>query len=64
MSCLLAAMERIIGVVLIGRATYDHTRLARSNAELVERIVNISTDYGRRPATPQEAHQILGLRIQ
>jgi len=41
---------------------FDRDRLARSNAELVERAVNISAEYGRRPATPAEARQILGLR--
>lgn len=41
---------------------YDHTRLARSNAELVKKIVDVAADYDRRPATPNEARHILGLR--
>ena len=40
---------------------YDRNRLASSNAELVTKIVDIAGEFGRRPATPQEARQILGL---
>ncbi|HET9763675.1 MAG TPA: 3-keto-5-aminohexanoate cleavage protein [Casimicrobiaceae bacterium] len=42
------------------RATGD--RLAASNAELVKKIVDECTRFGRRPATPAEARRILGLR--
>ena len=42
---------------------YDRTRLAASNAELVTKIVGVVDGYGRRPATAQEARQILGLRM-
>ena len=42
---------------------YDRDRLASSNAELVTKIVEVAGDFGRRPATPQEARQILGLRM-
>ena len=41
---------------------YDRTRLAKSNAELVEKIVEVADQYGRQPATPQQARQLLGLR--
>ena len=41
---------------------FDQDRLAVSNAELVSKIVEVAGDYGRRPATPQEARDILGLR--
>jgi len=41
---------------------YDQTRLATSNADLVNKIVEICDRYGRRPATPAEARQILSLR--
>ena len=41
---------------------FDPTRLAASNAELVTKIVDVCDRYGRRPATPAEARQILGLR--
>lgn len=37
-------------------------RLAASNAELVKKIVDACGRFGRRPATPAEARQILGLR--
>ena len=37
-------------------------RLASSNAELVKKVVDGCTRFGRRPATPAEARQILGLR--
>lgn len=37
-------------------------RLAASNAELVQKIVNHCERYDRRPATPAEARAILGLR--
>jgi uncharacterized protein (DUF849 family) len=40
---------------------FDKDRLAVSNAELVKRVADISGEYGRRPATPAEARQILGL---
>ena len=41
---------------------FDPTRLAASNAELVTKIVDVCDHHGRRPATPAEARQILGLR--
>lgn len=37
-------------------------RLARSNAEQVEKIVRIAKELGREPATPDEARKILGLK--
>jgi uncharacterized protein (DUF849 family) len=37
-------------------------RLAASNAELVKKIADNCDRFGRRPATPAEARQILGLR--
>jgi uncharacterized protein (DUF849 family) len=37
-------------------------RLAASNAELAKKIVDHCARFGRRPATPAEARQILGLR--
>ncbi len=41
---------------------FDENRLAASNAELVKKIVDVCPKYGRRPATPAEARQLLGLR--
>jgi 3-keto-5-aminohexanoate cleavage enzyme len=37
-------------------------RLAASNAELVQQVVDFCAEFGRRPATPEEAREILGLR--
>jgi len=37
-------------------------RLAKNNAELVKKIVDNCARFDRRPATPKEARQILGLR--
>ena len=34
---------------------------AKSNAQLVERIVRIATELGREIATPDDARKILGL---
>lgn len=41
---------------------YDKTRLANSNAELVQKIVDVAGAYDRHPASPAEARRILGLR--
>ncbi len=40
---------------------FDETRLAKSNAELVMKLVDVCARYGRRPATPAEARALLGL---
>jgi 3-keto-5-aminohexanoate cleavage enzyme len=40
---------------------FDETRLARSNAELVERVAGLCAQYGRHPASVTEARNILGL---
>jgi 3-keto-5-aminohexanoate cleavage enzyme len=40
---------------------YDDERLAKSNAELVERTVEIAELLGREVATPDEARRILGI---
>lgn len=40
---------------------FDKSRLAASNADLVERLADICKEYDRRPATPAEARQILSL---
>jgi uncharacterized protein (DUF849 family) len=36
--------------------------LAKSNAELVRKIVRIARELGKEPATPDEARQMLGLK--
>ncbi len=40
----------------------DKNTLAPSNAALVERVVALCPEYGRRPATAAEARQLLGVR--
>jgi 3-keto-5-aminohexanoate cleavage enzyme len=40
----------------------QHGVLAKTNAELVERIIRVCREYGRDIATPDEARNILGLR--
>ncbi|HTV24598.1 MAG TPA: 3-keto-5-aminohexanoate cleavage protein [Polyangiaceae bacterium] len=41
---------------------FDQTRLAASNAELVERVAALATEHGRSVASPAQARQLLGLR--
>jgi len=41
---------------------WDRTRLAKSNAELVQRVADMVREHGRKPATPAEARKLLGLR--
>ena len=41
---------------------FDKDRLATSNAELVKRVAELTTKFGRSVATPAEARRILGLR--
>jgi 3-keto-5-aminohexanoate cleavage enzyme len=38
---------------------YSKGVFAKSNAELVERVVRIAKEFGREVATPQEARKIL-----
>ncbi len=40
---------------------YDRDRLAKNNAELVTKIVDVIDQYDRHPASPQEARQLLNL---
>jgi uncharacterized protein (DUF849 family) len=42
---------------------WDSGRLARSNAELVKRVVDICPEYGRHPASVEEARQLLSLPL-
>ncbi len=41
---------------------FSKGRLAKSNAELVSRVVRIANEYGREIATPDEAREILKIR--
>ncbi len=40
---------------------YDRDRLAKNNAELVTKIVDVVDQYDRYPASPEEARQLLNL---
>lgn len=40
----------------------EKSRMAKSNAEEVEKIIRIAREFGIEPATPSEARQILGLK--
>jgi len=40
---------------------YSKGELAKSNAQLAERLVNLANLYGRPVATPAEARNLLGL---
>lgn len=40
---------------------YDRDRLAKNNAELVTKIVDVIDQYDRYPASPEEARQLLNL---
>ena len=40
---------------------FDRDRLANSNAELVSRITAVCGEYGRHPASPAEARELLGI---
>ncbi len=40
---------------------FDKDRLAKSNAELVQRVADLCGKYGRHPASPAEARKILQL---
>jgi len=41
---------------------YRKGELAKTNAQLVERVARIAKEYGREVATPKEARKILGLK--
>ncbi|HXB64189.1 MAG TPA: 3-keto-5-aminohexanoate cleavage protein [Solirubrobacteraceae bacterium] len=41
---------------------YRRGQLARSNAQLVERVVRLAEEFGRPVATPEEARRMLGVR--
>ena len=62
MSMMALIMGGHIRVGLEDNIYYSRGVLAKTNAELVERVVRIAGEYGREVATPQEAREILGLR--
>ena len=65
-----SALEMMYGAVAMGghirvgmedNVMYAKGQLADSNRQFVERAVRVIKEYGREPATPAEARQILGL---
>ncbi len=62
----LAALAVLLGgnvrVGMEDNLKIGHDSYARSNAELVEKVVKIVRALDREPATPNEARQILGLK--
>jgi len=55
------AMGGHVRVGLEDNIYYSKGRLAKSNAELVDRVVKIAREYGREIATASEARKILSL---
>lgn len=62
----LCAMSLLMGgnvrVGLEDSVYLEKGRVAKSNAEQVEKIVRIAREFGLEPATPDEARKILGLK--
>jgi len=65
-----SALEMMYGAVAMGghirvgmedNVMYAKGQLADSNRQFVERAVRVIKEFGREPATPDEARQILGL---
>lgn len=60
----------IMGMILGGNVRvgledniyYKKGELAKSNAQLVARLVKVARDMGKEPCTPDEARKILGLK--
>jgi len=53
------AMGGHVRVGLEDNIYYSRGVLAKSNAQLVERVVRIANEFGREIATPQETRKIL-----
>lgn len=62
MAIMAMAMGGHVRVGLEDNIYYSKGILARSNAELVERLVRIAREFGREIATPSDARKILGLK--
>ncbi|MCX7966128.1 MAG: 3-keto-5-aminohexanoate cleavage protein [Syntrophorhabdaceae bacterium] len=62
MAVLAMVMGGHVRVGLEDNIYYSKGVLAKSNAELVERVVRIAKEYGREIATPDEARKILNLK--
>jgi 3-keto-5-aminohexanoate cleavage enzyme len=61
MAMMTIAMGGHVRVGLEDNIYYSKGVLAKSNAQLVERVVRISKEFGREIATPQESRKILNL---
>ncbi len=61
MSMISMAMGGHVRVGLEDNIYYSKDVLAKSNAELVSRVVRLAKEYGRKVATPDEARKILKL---
>ena len=61
LSTMAVAMGGNIRVGLEDNVYYSRGRLAKNNAELVERAVRIIHELGREVATPEEAREIMGM---
>lgn len=62
MSMMALIMEGHIRVGMEDNIYYKRGVLVKTNAQFVERIVNIAREYGRDVASPDEAREILGLK--
>lgn len=62
MAVMAMAMGGHVRVGLEDNIYYSKGVLAKNNAELVERVIRISKEFGREIATPQESRKILNLR--
>jgi 3-keto-5-aminohexanoate cleavage enzyme len=62
MAVMAMAMGGHVRVGLEDNIYYSKGVLAKSNAELVERVVRIAKEFGREIATPSDAKKILNLR--
>jgi 3-keto-5-aminohexanoate cleavage enzyme len=61
MAMIAMAIGGHIRVGLEDNIYYSRGRLAKSNAEMVERVVRIAKEFGREIATPRESRNILNL---
>ena len=61
MAVMAMAMGGHVRVGLEDNIYYSKGVLAKSNAELVERVVRIAKEFGREIATPSDAKKILNL---
>ena len=61
MASIAIAMEGHVRVGLEDNIFYSKGILAKSNTELVERVVRIAKEFGREIATPSDAREILNL---